>query len=158
VTPNLQVGPSATLYPGNGTSIGNFTVTGAVELTPGSRLRILAGGSSSSQLIASGAMNVGASGTPRQITIDNDGTMVFGSTYTYTVATMASTTGFAPSQFTVVAGNFPGFIGTPIVTNPGGTSLVVQFTPVPEPTTVLGICAAAAGGVGWLRRRRATTA
>lgn len=141
------------LLPGPGNAVGNLAVTGNVIYSSlGDGFDIYAGGTTASRVNISGTLDFSAGGL-KTISIFSDGTMVAGNTYTYTITTQASTLGFNPANFNVVAGNFPGFLGSPIVTNPGGTSLVVQFTPVPEPATVLGICAAAAGGSGWLRRR-----
>jgi hypothetical protein len=50
----------------------------------------------------------------------------------------------APAAYLTVSGN------------PGGPqSLLLTFTPVPEPAHVLLACGAVAGGLRWWRRRRA---
>jgi hypothetical protein len=105
-----------------------------------------------------GALDLTGNGQ-RTIRLVNDGSFVFGQTYTYTIATMDSTLNFAGATWSVLPGNFFGFAGTPTVTNPGGTALQLNFTPVPEPAAVLGCCAlAAAGWVAFWRRRWAGAA
>lgn len=74
-----------------------------------------------------------------------------------TIATFANGTtgnGFAADRFTFT-GDFAG--ATPTVTFTSN-SVVITFTPVPEPATVLGLSVGALGLAGWVRRRRARRA
>jgi hypothetical protein len=70
------------------------------------------------------------------------------------------TTGSAPSVTnpTYATGMFSSFIGTggPLTLAGGGTpgAVYMAFTPVPEPSSILLVSAAAAGVAGWMRRRR----
>jgi autotransporter-associated beta strand protein len=144
----VQAGGAIT--PGNGVAPGMLPLQGGLTLQATSVFNVVAGNTTASALAITGALDV--TGGSRTLTIFNDGSLTFGLPYTYTVATMSSTNGFTPTSFSVAAGNFPGFLGTPTVTNPGGTMLVVSFAPVPEPAHALLFCAAV-GAVGWWRRR-----
>jgi autotransporter-associated beta strand protein len=146
--------------PGNGTAVGNLGVGGSAALNGGSVLNVVASGSGvpatgASQLAITGNLDLSDAGT-RTIAIFSDGSLATtgATSYTYTIATMAGTTGtFNPANFNVVAGNFGGFVGSPTVTDPGNR-LVVTFQPVPEPATVLLACAAGAAVAGGVRRGR----
>jgi autotransporter-associated beta strand protein len=75
--------------------------------------------------------------------------------YQWTIArvTNGGITGFDPAKFALDAS---GFMNSPNSSQFGievsGNDLVLTYTPVPEPATVLGL-AAGALGAGWLRRR-----
>ena len=45
------------------------------------------------------------------------------------------------------------FAGMAFLTTVVGNNLYLNFTPVPEPATVLAVCAAGAGAFGLIRRR-----
>jgi hypothetical protein len=93
-------------------------------------------------------------------------TLQLGETYALTILTTDSTgsiefnnTGqadgfvFPGTSYELVSPDFPGFSNVEIrVANTPNSTLVLTFTPVPEPTTVLGV--AAAGLVGLRRLRR----
>jgi hypothetical protein len=114
-------------------------------------------GTGASQLTITGNLDLSDVGT-RTIAIFSDGSLstTGAITYTYTIATMAGTTGtFNPANFNFVAGNFGGFVGMSTVADPGNM-LVVTFRPVPEPATALLGCAAGAliAGVSANRAKR----
>ena len=76
----------------------------------------------------------------------------------YTLATFSgngtsSVSGFDPSKFAVTP-NYAMNASVAAVPGVNNVSLVLNFTPVPEPATVLLVCAAGAGVVGYVRRRR----
>jgi hypothetical protein len=66
-----------------------------------------------------------------------------------------SVSGFDPAKFTVNP-SFAMNASVALVTNANSVSVVLNFTPVPEPATVLLLCAAGAGVAGYVRRRRLT--
>jgi autotransporter-associated beta strand protein len=132
---NVVVNSGGSITPGNGSTPSALSVLSGVDLAEGSNVNVVAGVSSASVLTISGALDV-AGGT-RSLTLFTDGTLIDSQTYTFTVATMTTTAGFSGTSFEVFAGNFGGFASVPEVTNPGGTFLQVQFTPVPEPTLAI---------------------
>jgi len=73
--------------------------------------------------------------------------------YSWTIATFTGTgsvTGtpvFVPMSFTPAAGSAFDLATV-------GSSLILNYTPVPEPASILGVCLAGAGVVGWWRRKR----
>jgi autotransporter-associated beta strand protein len=154
----VTVQSGGTVAPGNGAAPGMLFAGSGVALNSGSTLSVVAGNNTgASRLVITGALDLSGNGQ-RTIRVVNDGSFVFGQTYTYTIASMSSTTNFAGTTWNVLPGNFFGFSGTPTVTNPGGTALQLSFTPVPEPAAVLGVCALAAlGWVAFWRRRWAGT-
>jgi hypothetical protein len=48
---------------------------------------------------------------------------------------------------------FTGTFGSPPTVTTDGTGVFVTFSPVPEPSTLLLVCGAAVGGLGWRRAR-----
>lgn len=153
----VRVASGGTVAPGNGVTAGTLSAGGGVALNAGGTFSVVAGNAAASRLAITGALDLTGNGQ-RTLTVVNDGSFVYGQTYTYTIATMSSTANFAGATWNVVPGNFAYFAGTPVVTNPGGTSLVLQFTPVPEPAAALAACAvAAAGWAAFRKRRRAGT-
>jgi hypothetical protein len=89
------------------------------------------------------------------VKVFNDGSLVFGKPYTYTIAVANPLVDGA--TFTIVPGNFAAFASPPTVTF-SGNNLVLSFTPVPEPAAALGAGALAAAGRAGLWRRRAAAA
>jgi hypothetical protein len=151
----VTIAGGGTVAPGNGAASGKLTFQGGLTLQAGSAFDVVTGNGSASSVAVFGPLDV--TGGTRTLAILDDGSLVPGKPYTYTIATMSTTFGFSPSSFSVTAGNFGGFLGTPTVTNPGGNSLVLSFTPVPEPAAALAACAlVAAGWAGFWRRRWAS--
>jgi autotransporter-associated beta strand protein len=151
----VTVSGGGTIRPGGATTVGTLTVSnGTVTLQDGAIFDVAAGNTAASSLAVSGnILNLSGAETLR---VFNDGSLVFGQPYTYTIAN--ASTVLHNQTFSVVAGNFSGFAGTPSVTS-NGQNLVLSFTPVPEPAAALGVCAlAAAAWVGFWRRRWAETA
>jgi fibronectin-binding autotransporter adhesin len=141
---SVTIASGGALRPGGATTAGTLTV-GSVTLQSGGTLDVAAGNTAASSLTVTNALSV--SGTPT-ISLFNDGSLVYGHAYTYTVATAGSVSG-TPS-FNFVAGNFFGFAGTPTAQF-SGNALRLSFTPVPEAANGLGACAAGAGAFGWVR-------
>jgi hypothetical protein len=108
-----------------------------------------------------------ASNDPYVIEIQ-DGGLTIGTSYTRTIATATggffdNATGPLPagtpftqgSDFVLTSPTFTSFSGVSLAVDGTGQGLVLTFTPVPEPATVLLACVAAGGlGAGWRRLRR----
>jgi autotransporter-associated beta strand protein len=123
---------------------------------------------------AAGILSIVASGaSPYNIDFEQVGALSFtqGTPVTYTIATVttagnvrlngsafpttATTTGFTFTSSTIQFA--PG--SASLMANAGGTGLQLSFTPVPEPTTVLAVCAVGgAAFAAWRRRRQADAA
>lgn len=140
------------------TATGNPTLTtGAITFENGSRLRVAVGGATPASVVNSRVTTAFAfnrtTGTD-VLTLDlvNDGTLNLSGTQTYsiTVATFGSSNA-AAANFALNSVNFA-FSGTPLVTV-SGASVVVQFSPVPEPGWGLGFVAAGLCFVRHVRRR-----
>jgi fibronectin-binding autotransporter adhesin len=78
--------------------------------------------------------------------------------YSWTILTASGgITGWNPAVFTTTSGNFQNSLaGGSLLLGQSGNSLVLDFTPVPEPSTwlMLGAGVAAVGLVAWRRRAR----
>jgi autotransporter-associated beta strand protein len=114
------------------------------------------------------AMNPGA-GNAFAISLVSDpaSPMVNGTPYTVTLATLvtagnfqlngtslAASTNIASSNFVLSSPEFTAFSAVSLDIDGAGTGLVLQFTPVPEPATIIGVGLLAVAGAGWVRRRR----
>jgi fibronectin-binding autotransporter adhesin len=75
--------------------------------------------------------------------------------YSWTIATATGGVSGTPAPVTLGVGNE--FAGMMFLASVVGNNLYLNFTPVPEPATVLAICAAGAGAFGLIRRRRKNT-
>jgi hypothetical protein len=73
--------------------------------------------------------------------------------YSWLIATAGSITSL-PTVTSVNGTDFAGLTPASFRVVSTGTGLLLNYTPVPEPGSVLVTCAAAAGVVGWRRRRR----
>jgi autotransporter-associated beta strand protein len=117
-----------------------------------------------------------AAGTPTagdnkfRITVTSDAAnpLVGGESYTLTLASLVTGgTGqiqrngtqvntaaytFSPNDYQLSSPSFAAFTGVSLVANPDGT-LVLAFTPVPEPASVLAVCGLATAA-GWVLRLR----
>jgi fibronectin-binding autotransporter adhesin len=127
-----------------------------------------AAGSGYGTIRAQGGLNITASaGTPFDIylfsydptTGQTGNALNFSAagTYSWTLATASSITNFNPAYFSVLTTNFsnPTGIGTFYVSE-SGNDLMLNFTPVPEPSTWALVAAGAAAigiGAAWRRRR-----
>ena len=71
---------------------------------------------------------------------------------------LASTTspivGYAPDKFAFTGTGYYANVTPQVVLGAGNTSLLLQFTPVPEAGHVLLACGGAVAAAGWVRRRR----
>jgi fibronectin-binding autotransporter adhesin len=138
------------------TAAGNPTLTTeAVTFENGSRMTVAVGGATpatavNSRITTSLAFNRTTGSDVMTLDLFNAGTLDLSGTqnYSITVAQFGSTNA-AASNFALNPVNFT-FAGTPLVTV-NGASLVVQFTPVPEPGVVWGVVTM---GLGWIGFRR----
>jgi autotransporter-associated beta strand protein len=141
----------------------NTLNAGPITLNSGATFRTIVGDATPANTLANpqaslvslgtNTLTKGTSASPYTISLFNDGTLEDGLSYTVTVATFASTTGgLSDTDFVLVAENFS-FSGTPVVSLTA-TTLVITFTPVPEPGALLGLAAAGLSAAGWARRRR----
>jgi autotransporter-associated beta strand protein len=152
-----SVATGGTLAPGaDATTPGNLTISRNTTLAGGTTLAIAANNTTASRLV----LNLGAAldlsglsaSTPLTIALTDVG--LGAGPFTFTVIDTGATpinfgTGFNAANFAVTATNFS-FGGTPVVLNPSAGVIQVQFTPVPEPLTlVLGGLV----GAGWCLRR-----
>jgi autotransporter-associated beta strand protein len=155
------------------TPLGTLTSTATVNIGQNGSLRTVGNSlSQSSQLNLTGAstvlnLNPGAGNTfGIDLISDTANPLVNGQAYTITLATVGAAgniqlnnvslsggTNIAPSNFVLSSANFSAFNAVSLDVNGLGTSLILQFTPVPEPTTVLGLAALGLAGAGALRRR-----
>jgi hypothetical protein len=115
-------------------------------------------------------LNNAAVGGPNRFNIELLATnLTVGETYALTILTTDSTGSIEfegaqqpngaiidAASYSLISPNYA-FTGVQlqVVDVAAGSTLVLSFTPVPEPTGVLFTCAAAAAGAAWLRRRRA---
>jgi autotransporter-associated beta strand protein len=171
----VDVRNGATLAAGG--SPGTTSVTGNVDFQAGSTLRIQLNGlgdtdADRSRLLLTGALTfAGASGNPFTVDVTNSGSFSGTTTATYTIASAGSigSTGL-DSTLSLAAGaggsgtatntsnvrlNVSGFVaGEQFSLQRSGNFMLLSFTPVPEPATILGIALAGTGAVEWWRRKR----
>jgi hypothetical protein len=155
------VRPGSTL-----TDAGTLTVNSTANTTfaSGSILQVNVGASPSvgGKLAITGGGTVDLSGlsstAPMNIFLTGVGGLTINTPYSLTVIDSGATPfvlpggGFNSNLFSVTA-NF-GLASAVTVTNPTAGTLVLGFTPVPEPASILVIAAGAAGAVGLRRRFR----
>jgi hypothetical protein len=113
-------------------------------------------GSTHSIVAGSGTLDLGSLGPGNTFTINITSQAGVGAANEVSY-TIASLTGGTLGTATDVTNMFT-FSGTGYATPPSasfdGVNLVVSFTPVPEPASVVLVCAAGAGLAGWLRQGR----
>lgn len=173
----VTVDPDGTLRPGDAAGVGKLTVVSGLTMSAGSNLavRITAAGPSGAAAGSGGSSDsptdptnhnflslptLGSTATfdaGMKVVVDATGaTYIFGETYSYKVAqTSNDQSGLnitAPGQFTFIGVEATGFS----LTGDSLGGVYLNFTPVPEPATVLAIAAAGLGLGGLLRRRRAS--
>lgn len=161
----ITVNPGAVVRPGGGPAgIGTLTVrtAGTVAFAPGSVLQVNVGTNTAAggRLAVTGGGTADLSGlsstAPMRLYLTAPGDVTFGAPYSLTVIDSGSAAiafpggGFDASLFDVTA-DFPASGLTVLHPTPG--TVVVTFTPVPEPGPVL-LFAAGAGAAVVLRRRR----
>jgi autotransporter-associated beta strand protein len=167
----VTVQPGAALKGGEG--VGTLTVNGNVALTAaaggGGATLVVDGTPTANSLIAV----TGVANTFNLAGLGGDNALNFlletsgltpNTPYTWTVATTANPNGVLvngvaatgqtinPSLYNVTAIGAGGLSGLSLAANP--SSLVLSFTPVPEPSCVMLGCAMAAAAVAAVRRRR----
>jgi autotransporter-associated beta strand protein len=150
---SVTVNSVGTIGAGSGVTVGNLAVGGSLSVDNGGSFAVVVSSTHSSTVNITGALSV-LNGGSRNIVLYNDGSLDLSGNTTYTNYLVASAGSISGSSgFTVLAGNFPGFLGTPTA-SVVGTNLFVNFTPAPEPGSVLLLGAAAAGAVALMRRLR----
>jgi T5SS/PEP-CTERM-associated repeat protein/autotransporter-associated beta strand protein len=160
----FALAPGQTLA-GHGVVVGPVTITSGSAVAPGTGVGALhvAGmtwqgggrydfefaGTSGGLVSGTGALDLGALGGGNRFTINIASTGP-PQPLTFAIATFAGgIAGFGPSEF-----DFTGsFTGTPSITQ-DGSSLVLTFTPVPEPAHALLPCVAVVAAAGCRRHRR----
>jgi hypothetical protein len=169
VSGNVVVNAGGTISPGAGSTIGQFAAGGGFTLTPGGSYVVkynasaTSPGATDNDFLASAAgLNLAAlSASPGgQFTINlapqNLPATAPGSPVTFTIGTFNTGVVGASGPLSGDITNLFSFTGlfasAPTVTTSGG-NLLLTFTPVPEPGSVLAVCAGAAGLAGWWRRR-----
>jgi len=173
VTGAVTVGPNGTILAGDGSNaVGTLTVSSGLTISTGGTIGVRIDGAQESTGIAgsssSGSNNnlLALSGT---LTGGNNAIIAingFGASfdpsksYSYTIATGVDGSGLSidsvtnPSQFTFANfSNSSGFNFSVTGDNISGGHVFLNFTPVPEPATVLGIAVAALGFGGFVRRK-----
>jgi hypothetical protein len=155
------------------TPLGTLTSTANVTIGVNGSLRTVANNlSQSSQVSLTGATNIlnlnaGTGNTfGIEIISDTANPLVFGTPYTITLASVATAgniqlngasqaggSNIAPANYVLSSPTFTSFNAVSLDVDGFGTSLILQFTPVPEPATVLGLAALGLAGAGALRRR-----
>jgi hypothetical protein len=152
------------LSPGN--SPGKLSIAGDTTLNGGSNYVVEFNGATSpgtnfDQLAVGGAFNPSGS----NLFVSSPANAPFAPTDVIPIVTYGTVTGTfsgLPDGAQVLfadTGSGPGGFYLATINYGSVTPLAVtlsNFQPVPEPTLVFGMCAAAAGTLGWVRRRRAT--
>jgi fibronectin-binding autotransporter adhesin len=165
--------PGATLKGGDvgiGTLTVNANLVAEASASAATRLIVEADSSNTSLIAVTGGSNrvnfVSPSGSQAYTIELVIPTLSFGTTYTRTIMTseggflsndlgpLPDGTTFTPnSDYVVVSPNFIAFSDLNLQITNGGTFLVLTFTPVPEPGTVLGLTAGVLG-LGFAIRQR----
>jgi autotransporter-associated beta strand protein len=155
VTGGLKVASGGTVYPGiNG--VGTLNVNGSGSFDPGSNWKVKLSTANPGPSNTSNAIDFTGSLTlsdGMNMPIDGSGlTFTFGQTYSYVIGNSSNfqlgAVSFQPSNFLPVGIASPSYFS--LIQN--GGNLVLQFSPVPEPTFVLTCVGAAAGA--WMLWRR----
>jgi autotransporter-associated beta strand protein len=174
LTSPTTVNSGGTLKGGDG--LGVLTVAGNVSLTAdatavnGSTLRADGTPATNSEVVVTGASSTfnlsGLTGSNKFTILIAGSTLVQGTSYTWELVKTQDNpaglqvNGVTGAGQTIPSGNyvlsspaFAAFSDVSLVAN--ANSLVLTFTPVPEPAFVLLTCGAVAGGLAWRRRARA---
>jgi hypothetical protein len=163
----LSFGGTGVVAPGDPTvdgGIGRLTVTRSIQWVANGTLEVQLAGTTDTdahrdQLRTDGILGLDTANANVRLVVQKVGNFEFtpGQTYSYRIAQANDGVGgFAPSRVTIV----PSFGTASEFTisyedGPGVENyLVLNYTPVPEPGAVLGVCAAAAGLAGVIRRFR----
>ncbi len=175
----LFVNAGGTLRSDSGTGTGTLTLasttlfggSGATGATLATQLAVNGSGAitaNSQVAVSTNTFNVDLAGGKFNIKLLNDLGLTQNASYTITLVTGAGGSGnflrngsaatggnaFLASDFNLISGSGAWtFSGVSLTVN-GSNNLVLQFTPVPEPATVLAVGAAGLAVAGWVRRRR----
>jgi len=151
------VGNNGTIRGGDVTGVGTLTLAGSLTIGSGGTLstKIASTSATANLLAATGAFTFDTGG---RVLIDGSSVPFDPATsYTYTIATSGMSTGGlnVTDQSVFSFANFANSSAfTFSLTGNTGGAVLLNFTPVPEPATVLAIGAAGLGLAGWFRRRR----
>ncbi|MGL6096319.1 MAG: autotransporter-associated beta strand repeat-containing protein, partial [Fimbriiglobus sp.] len=147
---------SGGIFSGSGTVTGDITIqsAGAIGADLAGATNQTQLNANATRLTATGLLTLNNGAT---ITLFNDQSLQFGQSYTLVVAN-AGSYGVDPSTYLLRSGSgtFANFTGLSLVF--ASSELTLQFTPVPEPTTVFALSAGALGLLRLARRRRSTVA
>ncbi len=150
------VGDTGTIRGGDATGVGTLNLAGSLTIRSGGTFSTkIANTTTTSNLLAvTGAFAFNPGG---RVFIDaNNVTFDPATSYTYLIATSGtSTAGLSVTDQTLFStSNFSNSSAfTFSLTGNAGGVIFLDFTPVPEPTTVLGLAAAGMGLAGMIRRR-----
>lgn len=162
-------GATGTLTVNNNVAISSTVSSNGILQFEASRTG--AGTANASLVSVTGATNILnlSPGIGNRFTIDlvnGTNTLQAGETYALTLATVATAGNIQlngttlnpndiidPSNYLLQSSAFSSFSGVSLAINGAGTGLVLTFSPVPEPATVLAIAAGALGLGGVVRRR-----
>jgi autotransporter-associated beta strand protein len=159
VSGGLRVTNGGTVYPGNN-GVGALTVVGAGDFKSNSTWKVKlgtanpSGTNTSNRIDYSDELNVDSA---VNMPIDGSGlTFSPGFTYNYIIAT-SGVSGFTTGNVNFLPTNFnPAAFASPAAFTlvPSGQTLILRFTPVPEPIFALAAFLGGVAGYGLLRRRR----
>jgi hypothetical protein len=168
---NVTVNPGGTIRGGASGTIGTLTVAGnltAVANTTGNgaeQIQVTVNTTTASLIRVNGSINFQTLGEALVVNIENGGGLVLHTPYSRTIATatggiflngtkLSNGTSLDPgTDFVLTSPDFEYFTAESLTIGNGGTSLILNFTPVPEPVTVLGFAAAGLGLAEFVRRR-----
>ncbi|HEY2785275.1 MAG TPA: autotransporter-associated beta strand repeat-containing protein [Fimbriiglobus sp.] len=163
VTGAIAINAGGILAPGNsigtlsaGAGVTTWAPAGQYTVEYDTTSGVFTSGTSIDYFNSAGSLTVSASNTAGNQFVINLKQLNTGGTVSnpqIKIATFAGgITGFSADKFSVTGDFYSGM--TPTV-SAIGNDIVLTFSPVPEPVTVLGLAAVGLTGAGWVRRRRA---
>jgi fibronectin-binding autotransporter adhesin len=152
------------------TSSASVTINGSNTANAGGILQVAGNPTENTTLALTGSstvLNFVSSGSGNTFGIELDAPdLVFGTPYSYTVASVATAgnirlngvnqtanTTIPADQYFLISPTWSAFTDVTLTVDGTGTFLILNFTPVPEPATVLAFSVVALGAFGIARRR-----